>query len=158
MKTNVLKIVVSVIVVLTAAILVHFLSVTNQASSDGTLRIVIVDENGETVFNDDVIFRENDTFYDVLQREFELTCASSSYQSDASCSYDFPSFASEGKILLGIANDDFNVQTDWSNSFLAFELFNGTDYYLATQGVTNIEFHDQDQIRISFRSVLEGFN
>ncbi len=158
MKTTVLKIAISIIVVLTAAILVHFLSVSNQASSDGTLRIVIVDETGETVFDDDVVFKENDTFYDLLQREFELTCASSSYQPDTSCSYDFPSFVAEEKILLGIANNEFNVQTDWSNSFLAFELFDGTDYYLATQGVNNIEFHDQDQIRISFQSVLEGFN
>lgn len=158
MKTTALKIVVSIIVVLTSAILVHFLTVSNQASSDGSLRIIIVDENGSTVFDDDVIFKENDNFYDVLQREFDLTCASSSYQPDATCSYDFQSFTAEGKILLGIANDDFDVITDWSLSFLAFELFDGTDYYLATQGVSNIEFHDQDQIRISFRSVSEGLN
>lgn len=158
MKTTVLKIVVSIIVVLTAAILVHFLSVSNQASSNGTVRISIVDESGVTVFDSDVIFKENDTFFDVLQREFELTCATSSYQADATCSYDFQSFAYEGKILLGIASNDFNVITDWSNSFLAFEIFNGTDFVLTTQGVSNIEYNDQDQIRISFRSVSEGLN
>jgi len=158
MKTTVLKIVISVIVVLTTAILVHFLSISNQASSDGTLRIVIVDENGETVFDDDVIFKENDTFFDVLNREFELTCASSSYQPDSTCSNDFQSFSYTGKILLGIAHDDFDVQTDWAHSFLALEIYNGIDYVLTTQGVNNIEFHDQDQIRISFRSVLEGLD
>ncbi len=156
MKTTVLKIVVSIIVVLITAILVHVLSVSNQATSDGSLRITIVDDNGQTVFNGDVSYFENDSFFDVLQREFELTCASSSYQADASCSYDFQNFAYEGKILLGIANDDFNIQTDWSHSFLAFELFDGSDFYLATQGVSRIEFSNQDQIRISVRSVSEG--
>lgn len=158
MKTTVLKIVISVIVVLTSAILVHFLSISNQASSDGILRIVILDENGETVFDDDVIFKENDTFFDVLNREFDLTCASSSYQPDSTCSNEFQSFSYAGKILLGIASDDFDLQTNWSQSFLALEIYNGTEYVLATQGVSNIEFHDRDQIRISFRSVLEGLN
>lgn len=156
MKTTVLKIVASIIVVLTAAILVHFLTTNNQALDDGSIRIIIVDEDGQTVFDDDVIFMKDDTFYDVLQREFDLTCASSTYQSDPTCSYIFQSFGYEGRILLGISNDDFSIQTDWADSFIAIEIYDGTDYYLATQGVSNIEFLENDQIRISFRAVTEG--
>ncbi|MBU1141974.1 MAG: hypothetical protein KKG64_05560 [Firmicutes bacterium] len=158
MKSIALKIVISIFVVMTAAIFVHYLTESNQASDDGKIRVIIVDENGQTVFDDDLIILQGDNFYDILNREFSLTCASSSYQADDTCSDDFQSFAYQGKILLGISNHDFNVQTNWSDNFLAIEQYDGTDYYLATQGVSNIDFLNKDRIRISVRSTSEGLS
>jgi hypothetical protein len=158
MKSIILKIVVSIIVVSLAAILTYQLRESNLASTDGSVQIIIVDDNGNIVFDQNVIYMKDDNFFDVLNRQFDLTCATSNYGTDDSCTYDFSGFAYQGKVLLGIKGDGFTVQTDWSNSFLKFETFGEDDYHLATQGVSNIEFSNHDKIRISYTSVLEGLS
>ncbi len=158
MKSIILKIVVSILVVSIAAILVYRLNDSNQATSDGSVRIVIIDELGNTVFDQDVVYQKDDNFFDAINREFNLTCASSSYEADDTCSYDFKGFGYQGKVLLGIANDDFSVQTDWQNSFLKFEIYDENEYHLTTQGVSDLSFVNQDKIRISYASVLEGLS
>ncbi len=158
MKVIALKIAVSIITVITAVVLVHTLTVQNQAEDSGFIRIIIVDENEITVFDDDIAFEEGDNFFDALNKSFDLTCATSSYQADATCSYSFDNFAYDGKVLLGISNQDFNILTNWSDSFLAFEVYDESDFYLATQGVSNIEFKDGNQIRIVVKSVLGGLS
>ncbi|MBN2300407.1 MAG: hypothetical protein JXC31_04370 [Acholeplasmataceae bacterium] len=142
MKSIVAKIVVSIVLVLIAVGLVYSLSTNNQAVDSGSLRIIIVDEQDMTVFDDWISFEVGDTLFDALDKSFILN-------------YETYSF---GKIVLGISNNEFNVQTNWTDDFLAFEQFDGTNYYLATQGVSNIEFKDGDQIRISVRSVSGGLS
>ncbi|PKK96720.1 MAG: hypothetical protein CVV58_04940 [Tenericutes bacterium HGW-Tenericutes-3] len=158
MKSTILKIVVSVIVVSIAAIFTYQLRVSNQATTNGSLEIVIIDQQGNEVFNDEISYEIDDSFFDILNRNFELTCATASYGRDETCSYNFTGFAYEGKVLLGIKNDDFTVQTNWSTSFLKFEIYDENGYHLTTQGVSHIEFSNHDKIRISYASVLEGLS
>ncbi len=158
MKGIALRIVVSIIIVISTVLLVNTLTEHNHAEENGQVRIIIVDENDITVFDDNISFEKGDDFFDVLNRSFDLTCATSSYQPDTTCSYSFDNLAYNGKVLLGISNSEFNILTNWSDSFLAFEVYDEPDFYLSTQGVSNIEFKDGDQIRIVVKSVLGGLS
>ncbi len=142
MKSIIQKIALSIALVLITVGLVYSITVNSDAVGSGSLQIIIVDENDVIVFDDQVTFESGDNLFDVLDRAFEIN----------STTYSF------GKIVLGISNEDFNVETNWTDNFLAFEQYDGTDFYLATQGVSNIEFNDGDQIRISVRSVLGGLS
>lgn len=155
MKNLVIKIIVSVVIIIAVFFAIQFFTDENLSLTSGSIQLVIVDQEGATVFDDELLFYEGDSFYDILNRNFELTCANGSYQADETCSYDFQSFGFQGKVILGIKNDDFLVMSDWTNSFLSIEKYNGEVYQLTTLGVSNIEFMDQDQFKISLKNAWE---
>ncbi len=155
MKNLVIKSIVSVVIIIAVFFAIQFFTDENLSLTGGSIQLVIVDQEGTTVFDDELLFYEGDSFYDILNRNFELTCANGSYQADETCSYDFQSFGFQGKVILGIKNDDFLVMSDWTNSFLSIEKYNGEVYQLTTLGVSNIEFMDQDQFKISLKNAWE---
>lgn len=156
MKKIVPRIIISAIIVLIAIILVRALTPDHTASSDGNVRVIIIDLDESTVFDGEIPFQAGDNFFDVLNRSFSLICAASDYSADPTCSYTFSNFGNASKVLLGISNNDFSILTDWTNTFLQFELYDGVNYYLATNGVSQIDFADHDIIRISAQAVLGG--
>jgi hypothetical protein len=156
MKKLAIKAFISIVSIAIVFVAIRLLSNNHEAVSDGFVHVTIVDGQGITVFEDDIEFFENETFYDVLNRSFDLTCANSSYQADPDCLYTFQGFGYQGKVLLGISNDDFAVLTDWYNSFLAFEQFDGETYYLSTAGPSHLQFANGDKIRISVKDPWEG--
>lgn len=155
MKNLVIKIIFSVVIIIAVFFAIRFFTNENLSLTEGSIQLTILDGEGEVVFDDELIFHEGDSFYDILERNFELTCANGSYQADETCTYEFQSFGFQGKVILGIENDEFSIISDWTNSFLAIEKYDGATYQLTTNGVSNLEFEDQDQFRISLKNAWE---
>lgn len=151
-KTIGLKIVLSVIVLAAVALFFHLTDFGHIAQKSGEVRVVIVDNTGETVFDDNLIIKEGDSFFDVLDRQFDIICANALYQPDQTCLTVFSALG-DARVVLGISGEGFSVITDWNNTFLAFELFDGTSYQLASYGPSHLKFEDRDKVRITVRGV-----
>ncbi len=156
MKKIVPKLFITAVIVLVAVILVRAFSNDHLAQSNGTIRVIIIDQAESTVFDGDIPFFVGDNFFEVLDRSFNLGCASSTYEADPTCSYTFNNFGSSSKVLLNISNNDFAITTDWTHTFLQFEKYDGVNYVLTTNGVSQIDFADGDIFRISVQTVLGG--
>ncbi|MBE0700724.1 MAG: hypothetical protein IH571_03460 [Acholeplasmataceae bacterium] len=150
MKSILTKIIISMVAIGIALFVLHFLNQNHQAEEDGFVNVIIENESQEVVFDDMLAFLKGDTFFDVLDRTFTLTCASATYQPDATCSHTF-GIPVQGKILLGVQSESFVIITDWTHTFLAFEIFEGTSFHFASQGVSQLPFKDGDIIKISVR-------
>jgi hypothetical protein len=154
MKKIALKLFLSVIMILGLIFTIRFIYQDNLATGDGTIYLIILDIDETILFDGELEYFEGDSFFDILNRNFDLSCANQNYQVDLTCEYTFNSFAYKGKVLLGIKNEDFDIVTDWYNLFLAIEIDKGNGYYLATEGVSNIKFSDKDSFRISVRNPM----
>jgi len=141
MKSIALKIAVSLILLSIAAFLVHYFYNQNQASADGSIHLIIVDASEQILYEGDLEFFEGDTFYDVLDRNFELTTQP-------------PTFL--GIVIIGIQNDDFSLMTNFTDDFLAIEIFDGTAYRKTAEGAVLIEPEDGQIYRLRVENVLEG--
>jgi len=153
MKQHLIKIIISFIAVLTVGVIVYQLMRPHQAESEGVIYLLIQDEDNQILYDGEIPFFEGDTFYDLLDREFLLLCATQTYQVDDTCSYTFNTFIYQGKVILGISGDDFELLTDWNNTFIAFEVLFNDAYVLSTQGPSHMAYKDQDHFRISVRRV-----
>lgn len=152
MNKTATKILISVVSILVVLVLIRLIVPINTADSDGKIYLIILDSHEAIVFEGELSYLENDTFYDILDRHFELTCANQSYQADPTCGFSFQNFTHQGKVILGIKGDTFEVMTDWHQSFLAFEYELNDAFVLATQGPSNMPFNDQERFRISVRN------
>jgi hypothetical protein len=141
MKVIALKIIVSLIVISIAAFLVHYFFIQNQASKDGTFHLIIMDASEEIVYEGDLEFFEGDTFYDVLDRNFELTTQ-------------LPTFL--GIVIIGIKNDQFTILTNFTDDFLAIEVYEDGLYRKTAEGAVLIEPEDGQMYRLRVENVLEG--
>jgi len=155
MKNLIIKIIVSVVFIIAVFFTIKLFASENLSLTAGSIQLTIVDDQGVIVFEDDLAFYKGDSFFDILNRNFDLTCANGSYQVDEDCTYEFQSFGFQGKVLLGIKNDDFQVMSNWTNTFLSIEKYDGEAYKLTTVGVSNISFNDQDQFKISLKNAWE---
>ena len=141
MKGIALKVIVSLIVLSIAAFLVHYFFIQNQASNDGTFHLVIMDASETIVYEGDLEFFEGDTFYDVLDRNFELTTQP-------------PTFL--GIVIIGIENDEFTILTNFTDDFLAIEVYDDGEYRQTAEGAVLIEPEDGQLYRLRVEQVSEG--
>ncbi|MFU8792620.1 MAG: hypothetical protein ACNA7K_01210 [Acholeplasmataceae bacterium] len=153
MKSILLKLAMTLVVLFAAYFGFMLLSTDNNAQEQGHIRLVIVDENDDTVFDGQLIYHEDDTFFDVLNRAFDLTCANGQYQEDPTCTYTFPMIPTNEKVVLNIKGDTFEIKTNWQDTFLAFEYYDGASYRLFSQGVNSLSYTDKSHIRIKVTAV-----
>ncbi|MCF7932293.1 MAG: hypothetical protein K9K93_03910 [Acholeplasmataceae bacterium] len=153
MRRTMFKIILTLIIIGAGTAAVVLMQKDNRSETSGTMTIEIVDDDGTVLFDGIVPFEEGDTFFDVLQRQFDLTCATADYKPDPSCDVvTFFGIGYTGRVILGIAGDDFSLSTDWTHAFLAFLIHDEHDYMLATNGVSQIPFGEGSRIRIEKRS------
>lgn len=150
-----IKLILTLAILGAAVIVGRLLWIENIATDEGEIHLEILDQEGIVVFDEMLTYHEGDTFFDVLNRHFDLTCANQSYAADETCSYTFSSFAFEGKVILGISGEGFTLSSDWLNTFLAFYVKHEDAYVLSTLGPSQIPFEDQDEFRIVLESVWE---
>lgn len=141
MRTIALKIIASLIVIAIAIFLVQYFYRQSQASEDGSFHLIIMDENETIVFEGDIEFYQGEIFYETLERNFDLITQP-------------PTFM--GIVILGIENDQFSVLTNFTDQFLAIEVFDGTEYRKTAEGAVLIEPVDGDMFRIRVENVEEG--
>ncbi len=148
MKPLYLKIFLTIAVLLLGYVIIEFVFNRDVIIYDGEVELTIIDESGITVFEQVVYYEKDQTFFDILNDKFDLTCANRSYQEDPTCSYEFKLFSQNHHVILGIKNESFEIMTDWQNTFLNIEIYDGTNYVDSTVGVDGISLNDIDKIRI----------
>lgn len=156
MKKTVIKIIITGVVLALSYLLITVFMVDHQAAADGTITLEIMDLDETVLYAGDLDYEKGETFFDVLDRHFDLICANRSYQPDPTCSYAFHGSLYEGYVILGIEHDDFAVTTDWRHTFLFIELFDGETYVTATESISNVPYEDYEGVRITVRDVREG--
>jgi hypothetical protein len=153
MKKTAIKIIISILALAIVFGAVKLLSNPHVAQEDGSIHIIILDEEGVILFDDDVSFYVDDTFFDVINRKFNLTCANRYYQQDQSCSYEFVVMDQKNRVLLGIQNETFEIMTDFNQTFIQIEVLNDSTFVLATQGVNQLKFEEGSTIRLSVKRI-----
>lgn len=97
---------------------------------DGYVTIVVIDKNDTVVINDEIGYVDGDTLFTLLDDNYTLGCADSSYNLTDVC--EPVMFGS--RLLLQIDT----VITNWTSSYLAIYI---NDIY-ATKGVDSIPLED----------------
>jgi len=135
------KILISIVAL--ALIIGSFLALSYYDFSDveGTISITLKDEIGDTISSKEYDFTSEDTLFNILDDNYNLTCANSSYQESDICEKGL--FTS--RILLGIDT----LKTDWRNSYIA--IYENKEY--STQGIDNISINDGDKYIFEYKLV-----
>jgi hypothetical protein len=153
MKKTAIKIIISLLALAIVFGAVQLFSKDHAAKEDGYILLIILDEDGNVLFDDEIPYYIDDTFFDIINRKFSLTCANRYYQQDQTCNHDFVIMDQKNKVLLGITGETFDVITDFNQTFIQIEVFNEITFVLATQGVSQLKFEDGSIIRLSVRRV-----
>jgi hypothetical protein len=109
------------------------------SSHNGSVTLKIMDQ-GVLVREVDAELFEDDVLFDVLERHFDLVCATPGYSLDDSCQPRLIVGRTGGRVLLGI--DD--LRTDWFSDFLQIRR-NGSP---AQYGVDTLSLEDGDTVTI----------
>lgn len=153
MNKIVVKLIISIIALSSVFTAIKLLQTDNHSASSGDLHLILEDGLGNVVFDDWIAYEEEMTFFDILHQHFDVTCANANYQADESCSYTFSSFGTSDKVILGIKGTNFELITDWQHTYLSIYQWDGLSYVLSSQGVMQLEFSDQDTIKIKVQEV-----
>lgn len=111
----------------------------NPSSQEGHVTIQIMDR-GVLIREVEAELFEDDVLFTVLERHFNLVCATPGYGSDLSCQPRLIMGRTGGRVLLGIDG----LETDWFSYFLQIRL-NGMP---AQYGVDTLVLEDGDAVII----------
>ena len=117
------------------------ISYFNKSDIEGTITITVVDEIGDTVSSKEFDFTSEDTLFDLLDQNFEVGCANSSYQLSSECE----KILFTSRVLMKI--DD--VETDWINNYIA--IYENNEYSLL--GIDSIVLNDGDIFVFEYKTV-----
>lgn len=148
MKPIVVKIILTLAVLLFGFLVIEFVFDRDLIHEAGEVELIIMNKNEEVIFHEILPYLENESFFEILDNRFTLTCANQFYQPDDTCSFKFNVMGQENHVILGIKSDDFEVITDWDNTFLNIEVYSNGTFVDANQGFDMIELNDIDKIRI----------
>lgn len=149
MKKIILKIVLTLVALLLGYIIINVIMGDGKTDDDGSFELIILDSNQDVVYNEVLNYVEGQTFFDVLNENFELTCANRFYKADDTCSYKFSVMQYKNHVILGIKSDDFEIMTDWENTFLKIEIYNNNNYVKSESGFDYVDIEENKKIRIS---------
>lgn len=164
-KNITFKAILSLTVLFVAMFLIGRLTSESRAQEAGHIHLIIENAEGVILFDDMLSYETDDAFIDILKRHFEVTCANGAYQPDPTCSFSFVlgpqvqgSSIREDQVILGIQGDDFELMTNWTDDFLAFEMLVDNAYVLTTQGPSNLPFEDGQTFRIKVKNTQNTWN
>ncbi len=149
MKKIILKIILTLAALLLAYLIINVIMGDGTTDGEGSFELIILDINDEIVFDDELTYSEGQSFFDVLNENFELTCANKFYEPDDSCSYKFSIMQYKNHVILGIKSDVFDVMTDWDNTFLNIEIYIDDQYVKSTVGFDYVDIEENKKIRIT---------
>jgi hypothetical protein len=149
MKKIVIKIVLTLAALLLGYIVINVIMGDGKTDGDGSFELIILDSNQDVVYNEILNYEKDQTFFDVLNENFELTCANRLYEPDSTCSYKFTIMQYKNHIILGIKSDEFDIMTDWDNTFIKIEIYDGNEYVRSTIGFDYVDIEENKKIRIS---------
>lgn len=134
------KVIISILVIVVFIALFRFLTTLDSNDIEGEITIEIVDINGD-VESGVYGFVIEDTLFSILNENFNVKCANSSYQIADSCQ----NLLFNSKVILQI-ND---VETNWFDNFIA--IYENDSY--SNSGIDSIVLNDQDYFRFEYQEV-----
>jgi len=137
------KLVYSLVIIVIVATSFFGYSHLNKNDEIGEITIILVDEIGDTISSKTYSFTESDTLFSILEDNYLLGCADSSYQITTVC--DPLLFSS--RVILKIDT----VETDWNNTFIA--IYENEEY--SNLGLDSISLNDGDVFRFEY-SIVGG--
>ena len=135
------KLVISIITVFIVIASFVIYSQLNKNDSIGEITIIVVDEIGDTISNKTYDFTETDTLFTILDENYELGCADSSYHLTSNC--DFTIFGNRAILQID------TLVTDWTNSYIA--IYENDEY--SALGIDSIPLNDGDVFRFEYKLV-----
>ena len=117
------------------------LSFFDFSDIDGTISIILKDEIGDTISSKEYEFTNEDTLFNILEENYEVGCANSSFQLSDVCEKGM--FSS--RIILEIDT----LKTDWRNSYIS--IYENGEY--SVHGIDDISLNDGDIFEFEFKLV-----
>ncbi len=135
------KIIVSVFAIM--LIVSSFLVLSHYDFSDieGMISITLIDEIGDTISSKEFEFTSEDSLFTILNENYELGCANSSFQLSDVCE--------EGVFTSRILLEIDSVKTDWRNSYIS--IYENDKY--STVGIDSISLNDGDKFVFEYKLV-----
>lgn len=117
------------------------LSYFNFSDIEGTISITVKDEIGDTISNKEFDFTSEDTLFSILDENYELGCANSSFQLSDVCE--------KGMFTSRIILEIDTLKTDWRNSYIS--IYENGEY--SVLGIDDISLNDGDKFEFNFKLV-----
>ncbi len=132
------------IIVLGIALASYFgFSQLNKNDFQGTITITLVDEIGDTISSKQYTFTEEDTLFSILNDNYEVGCADSTYHLTDVCEAQL----FNSRIILKIDS----VETDWVNTYIS--IYENNEY--SNLGIDSLVLNDGDIFLFEYTVVGE---
>ena len=104
------KVIISIIVLLSLTVIFFYFSQPQSGDNQGVITVRVIDQDNNVVIDDEITFTEEVSLFEILQDNYDIGCANSSYIIDYTCSFK----QLNSHIVLGIED----METDWYGSYL----------------------------------------
>ncbi len=129
------------VVAIVVLILGFFAFSKNYNDELGEITIIVIDEMGDTISNKTYKFTASDSLFSILDEEFEVGCADSSYHITTDCE----PLLYGSRVILKIDT----LETDWLNNYIG--IYENDEY--SNLGIDLISLNDGDVFRFEYKEV-----
>ena len=124
------KLIYSLVIILVSITSFFMYQYLDANDVDGTITVIVIDESGNEIINDEIGFLLEDELFDLIETSYEVGCANSNYKLSDDCE----ATVLQNRVLLKINE----VETDWMNTYIAIYV---NDEY-STKGIDLIPLKD----------------
>lgn len=135
------KLFVTIVVLSASAIAFFIIKPTLQNDYDGEITIIVVDQIGDIVSNQEISFVESDTLFQLLDDNYDIACANNQYQISDTCE----KLLFSSRVVLKIDE----VETNWLDNYIGIYI----DDVYSTQGIDEIPLRDGATYRFEYTEV-----
>jgi len=104
------KVIILIISIVAAYAGVMYFSASINGDSEGGITIILKDDNGDIVSTESYQFTSEESLFNFIRSNYQVTCANSNYKPDSSCEF----VMLESHVILEIDS----LQTNWTGSYL----------------------------------------
>lgn len=104
------KVIIILAVLLAGFLGYEYFSQTTSGDTEGGITVQVIDESGEIVSERNFVFEEEQSLFELMNENYDLGCADSSYKLDEECEF----IQLNSHMILKIDT----VETDWYGSYL----------------------------------------
>lgn len=138
------KLLITIFIIIAAIGSFFYFSQEKKRDNIGEITIIVIDDTGDTLSSKTVTFGENESLFDILNKNYSLGCANASYQLSTTC--DTVLFGS--RVILQIED----MTTDWQTSYIG--VYENDEY--SRTGIDSIILDNGDVFRFEYTSLGGG--